>query len=292
MCCLFCRERGETQDTRFRMGINVRTGEGHCFNCDWRSHTALVDVLCKLGMGDESAVLSSLPPLAKPEPLKPVRLPVGYESLLHVTENDSLFGPARRYIKKRGITVRQIQEHEVGATVADEMFSYRIIFPVRYERKLVGLVGRDWTNTSTKKYLNSIGPRSVYNANHQRYGFKFIVVSEGVIKALAIERATRYKVCSASLLGNQMSERQMEILTQWKEVCIFADPDAEGMKGFLKVAQTLQPHVSRVTFAWPWPKLQADDMDEPDILRALHNRREFSPIVHARIKLEMTERAE
>ena len=36
MCCPFCQERGESPDGRFRLGVNIRTGQGQCFNCSWK----------------------------------------------------------------------------------------------------------------------------------------------------------------------------------------------------------------------------------------------------------------
>ena len=50
LCCPFCVERGETEDTRFRLGINVSTAVGHCFNCHWKGSGAIniARQLCKM----------------------------------------------------------------------------------------------------------------------------------------------------------------------------------------------------------------------------------------------------
>ncbi|MDE2100613.1 MAG: hypothetical protein KGL39_25440, partial [Patescibacteria group bacterium] len=36
ICCPFCVTLGESEDHRFRLGVNIATGEAQCFNCHWR----------------------------------------------------------------------------------------------------------------------------------------------------------------------------------------------------------------------------------------------------------------
>lgn len=224
------------------------------------------------------------------KPPKKVVLPFGFEKLENIEENDPLLGQARRYVKKRGITLRQLHEHEIGATVADDLYRYRIIFPVRREGKLVGLVARDWTGKSEKKFLNSDNTRSLYNADPKKYGTKMAILSEGVVKALAIERAFRYKVCSAATLGATITDPQVNQLTDFKEVVLFSDPDRVGLKGFLGVANNLQSMVEKVSFAWPLPDRQADDMSEEEIVEAVNGRREFNTLLHLRLQTEVLNR--
>ena len=35
--CMFCKQLGHTPDTRHRLGINIKTGQAHCFQCHWKT---------------------------------------------------------------------------------------------------------------------------------------------------------------------------------------------------------------------------------------------------------------
>jgi hypothetical protein len=288
VCCPFCVDKGHRPDQRFRLGVNLSTGKAHCFNCDYSSRKGLIDLLRKMGSSamDLHISMDDFANVTNKKPSK-VILPFGFEKLEDVDENDGVLGQARRYVKKRGISLRQLHEHEIGATVADDLYRYRVIFPIRRDKRLVGLVARDWTGTKDKKFINSSGNKSVYNADPAKYGTKMVVVSEGVVKALAIERAFTYKVCSAALLGNRMSSEQEPQLAEFEEVVLFPDPDKAGMDGFLSVAAKLETVVKKVSMAWPWPKQQADDMEAEEILEAVKNRKEVTPLLRMRIRSEI-----
>lgn len=295
ICCLFCTEMGETPDYRFRLGFNIESGLGHCHNCGWSSRKALIEIFKKVG-GTSAGELSwvySLPYTGetRKRPEK-VELPEGYETLIGIKENDPELGPALKYVTDRGITKRQIREKEIGACFEDERYKRRIIFPVKsQEGELLGIVARDWTGISTKKYLNSTGAKSLYNVRTDVYSKKLMILSEGIVKALAIERATRYKLCSAASLGNNMKDTLVNQLTQFEEVCLFPDPDAPGMRGFIGIAQNLEAVVKKVSMAWPWPKKQADDLKPEEIREAIRNRKPYTMTLEWRLRLEIMKRA-
>src|ERR1019366_3475412 len=51
ICCPFCVDEGTTQDTRFRLGINVGEEKAGCFNCGWTSRTGTIEkILGALGI--------------------------------------------------------------------------------------------------------------------------------------------------------------------------------------------------------------------------------------------------
>ena len=51
ICCVFCVERGFSQDTRFRLGINISKGLAHCWNCEFKTKQ-LGFLAKKLELGD------------------------------------------------------------------------------------------------------------------------------------------------------------------------------------------------------------------------------------------------
>lgn len=292
ICCIFCLERNHGQDFKFKLGFNVKSGLGHCFRCGWSSKKALLEILRAVGaehFGEIRAEAFTQKTRERPDP---VHFPKGFEKLKDVAEDDPLFGPARRYVRRRGITPRQLVMHEIGATVADPEFHHRIVFPVRYDRLLAGMVGRDWTGRSFLPYYNSVGNKCAYNVHPEKYemGTKIIIVSEGVPKALAIERATQYKMVSAATLGNSVTSIQSNQFKQFDEVVLFVDPDVAGMTGYLSVAENLQPLVKKVSMVWPWPEMQADELQDNEIKEFIEARREVTPILRMKIRSLMRDR--
>src|SRR6186713_1797501 len=108
MNCCFCEERGHSPDKRFRLGVNIQTGEGHCFNCKWASHDKAVIIIAhKLALGEvESEYQEKEEPKVKVE----VALPIDFE-LLVGKRKDYWFRKAKEYLAIRGITEDQIKSH-------------------------------------------------------------------------------------------------------------------------------------------------------------------------------------
>jgi DNA primase len=293
LCCPFCVDMGTSPDYKFRLGINIVSGLGHCFNCGWNSKKAVLEIARKFGLGNGAVQEILATPWTGQSRKRPEKteLPEGFQLLSEVDTDDPLFGAAKQYVRKRGITEEQLERYEIGATVEDWKFRYRVIFPVRSkEGKLLGLIGRDWTGRQEPKYLNSIGTKGVFNARPDLYPKGKVIASEGVTKALAIERAVDNKFCSVALCGKNITDAQVQQLKGFQEVILFPDPDRDGMTGFLGVAANLQSVFERVSMSWPWPKKQADDLTRKEIRAALRSRRKYNDILVLRIKQEMRSR--
>lgn len=294
ICCPFCVGRSRGPDFRFRLGFNINSGLGHCFRCNWNSRKALLEIMRFFGASGTQLDEIRATPFTQQtrERPKPVKFPSDWTLLQDVDDYDPLWGPQRRYIMKRGVTQKQLKVHEVGATREDSFYYGRVVFPVRYHRMLCGFVGRDWTGESPVKYKNSVGDKYVYNVRYKYpEGKKRIIVCEGVLKALAVERATDYQICCAASLGNSMTPLQTRQMMPFEEVILFPDPDIQGMLGYLSINQHLQPLVKNVTMVWPWPEKQADDMSREEIMELLNNRRWFSPLLRLQIRSQMEKRA-
>ena len=295
MCCMFCGDMGHGPDEKFRLGFNIESGLGHCFNCGWSSRKVLVEIARKLEVGgSELDEIRALPTTRETRTRpKVVELPEGTNFLTDIEWDDPWWEPALKYIRKRGITERQVREKEIAATVGcrDFRYRYRIIFPVKYEGELAGFVARDYTGRKDYRYLNAVGTKVLYNAQADLYPTRLAILSEGIVKALAIERATRHMLCSAATLGNSLSDIMSNQLRPFEEVVVFPDPDRPGMEGFLGVAANLVPVVKRVTMIWPWPHAQADDMAPNSIRELIRGRRLYTPALEMEIQQEMWRRA-
>ena len=263
--CPWCHEQ------RFRLNINLKKNAAICWNCDFKTRN-IIRQLSKVlpGLGDVRMAEGAEHDLSvKPEP---VRLPEDYEILTEIDRSFDLAQKAYDYLVHRQISDREIRRYRIGVSFMGR-YAYRIIFPVWspgkrtgnviQARKLVGIVGRDFTGRQEPKYLNSRGVKAIWNA--PRSPLDDFILAEGIIKGLAIERALGIE--SGALLGHSISDAQIDMLTPARRVFLWPDPDQVGAQGFLDVAGKLQAAGKSVWLPWPMPHLQADD-DEPEGLCA------------------------
>lgn len=220
-------------DARFRLGINVKHGRGHCYNCDWKSSSPvriLQDLSKALGVPIRASELyrQSQAPLA-PEEVLPVvtGLPDGYEPILGSIP-DRLQRRALQYLQSRQVTEAQIKRHRVGFAAAGSMAG-RIVFPVYgSDRQVYGCVGRDYTGSQHPKYLNTPGIKLMWNAFRKG---KAAVVVEGVLDALRVELAVPSSIIPVAKLGSNVTPTQIKQLKKFKYVCVVPDWDEAGVKG-------------------------------------------------------------
>jgi DNA primase len=254
ICCPFCTQQGETQDTRFRLGINLKKEAAYCFNCRWASVTGTLEkITSALGIEyiqrlDEAEREKRRGKTKKRE----IKLPDDFMVLKDGEEHWQQV--AYNYVRDRGVANWQIEKHQIGFSVVGD-FRYRIVFPVYYKEKLCGLVGRAFVEGLEPKYLNSIGDKVVYGLP-ERSNRTGIVLVEGAFDRLRIERAgVEYDV--GALLGHSITDRQLEQLKPYDEVIFWPDPDRPGMMGFHKSAIRVRREGKRVR----WVKTEASDRD-------------------------------
>jgi len=291
--CLWCVERGTTQDFRQRLGVNIATGTAHCFNCGFKSRKVIPYLVKRLDLGVVDLIIPQETETEK------VRLPEDFESLIgDQTSKDGR--DAKRYLMSRGITEKQIISKNIGFCITGR-YRYRIVFPVYSpvdnleswgkKRRLVGIVARSFVGKEPR-YLNSTGEKAVYNLPHESVRYEYcvhrgirqiLVISEGILKCLAIERALP-TVHSVALFGHSMTERQEELIIpdRWNEIVLFPDPDMQGTKGFQKIAERLSLKAGfgegymNLSVVWPPPDRQADDMGQEEIKTCYTNRRPYT----------------
>lgn len=281
VCCPFCASRGETQDTRYRLGINVRTQEGHCFNCGWRSRARAVTLyLRQLGIVDKVYAESQAEETSEPI----LRLPEDFTPLSTAERKDKLVARALTYLESRGVTPHQINTHKIGMSLVGR-YAYRIVFPIFYQRKLKMLVGRDFTNVSKVRYLNSSGTEKVIFGLHKPT--PCVVLSEGIFKALALENLLGSNGWGASgaLLGHDLTALQLQQLLDLKveEVTIWPDPDRVGLRGAEQIASALTEARFKVFIVPPAPA-QADELSRSELTTYWGKRRAWNWAESIKIK--------
>jgi DNA primase len=188
----------------------------------------------------------------------PPRLPQDFQ-LLSDLEEGGLEAEAKRYVLARGVSERQVRRHKIGVSLVGR-FAYRVVFPIFYKRKLRGIVARDFTGQQQPKYLFNNGVKPLYNMQPQAKG---VILSEGVFKALRIERAIP-GYCSVALLGHNLSEHQKEFLRGCKRVVVWPDPDKAGRRGAANVCEKLLS-LGVETFVLPRVTEPADELRLQDL---------------------------
>lgn len=282
ICCLFCTERNETEDVRFRLGLNTFTKQGHCFNCSWNSKSNAINlILRKLRLKDDVEVKEE----DNDDEDEVVALPIGLE-YLDPSKNDKHFYhvKALKYLKDRQVPDWQITAKKMGVTIGDK-YAYRIIFPIVYNKELVGIVGRDFTGTNKLKYLNSVGKKYLYNYPPSRKGVEEIVLSEGIFKCLKIERVA--KIPSAALLGHTLTDthiKQLEKLKYLEAITVWPDTDRVGIKSVITICDKLKDLNYEVYTILPVPDQQADELSDKEVKHLLHTKVKYSNLVAAKLK--------
>lgn len=264
LCCPFCAQRGESEDTKFKLGVNERTGQAHCFRCDWASRSQGVElVLTELGI-ENQAENSRESNTGPGRIVEPVTMPRDTLDLYSSTLDPEgpeirLVKQARAYVLHRGITKEQIQEKQIRVSLSGR-YAYRILFPVIVHEELTGIVARDFTGKQKAKYLFPAGAeKHLYNLSSRcRQG---VVLTEGVIKALRVEQQTR--MGSVALLGHSltdlMAEELYEAVPKGKPITIWPDPDKVGVQGAATIAIRLMRRY-KVHVVWPLPDAPADEL--------------------------------
>jgi hypothetical protein len=256
VCCPFCTGRGETTDTRFRLGINTQSNLAYCFNCGWASRFGAQAFLRRMKVAADLSITTSAQE-AEPEP---VHLPEDFHVLDVV--RDDLDARAMCYLRDRGILPEQIKKYGIGASFSGR-YGYRLIFPVRFRGELRGFVARDFTGTQERRYLNSFGKgKGVFGLWDDVEG-STVALFEGVFKALRGQQVVGG--CCGAVLGNVLTQEQAELLTEagCRAVYLWPDPDPAGLRGARRSAIILERRGIEVRVVWP--SVMADEASLEEI---------------------------
>lgn len=292
LCCPFCLEEGETSiDERFRLGINIRTGKANCFNCGKKAGNG--DWIFK----ELERVLETGEITARQDAKKKkksnghVTLPEGFLRLYHhnsVDLKDSWFRKAYTYAKSRRITDDQLKDKRIGYTLIGN-YHHRIIFPVYVHDKLKGYVGRDFIGDQDPPYKNSSGDKTLYNFPKHRKST--VVLLEGVIDTLVVERSARkLDIDAISILGDKLTDEQVEMLSSYKRIILWFDPDKAGVNASLRAVKII-PKDKIVKIVLPRgfvhegaSDVDPDELEKEVIVKRLLNAEQFTPTLQQKLR--------
>ena len=295
ICCPFCMERGESPDTRFRLGLNTETGWFHCFNCGKSSKDEMFTwrELERVWKTEGLTATESREPKKKIK----IRLPEDFEVLVRASKKQDYWqNIAFEYVHRRGVTEKQIKEKQIGYSM-DGPLAYRIVFPVRDEnQKLVMLVGRDFTGKREPKYKNSVGDKYLYNVQKKKK--RGVVLVEGVFDALSVERGVRHLgLDAAGVLGHSLTEIQWKQIEPYEQVILWPDPDRAGIigegrdgnGGFMGMARELEKKKKEVLVVPPKMEDGSDNYDPselfpPEIEMRVKKARPYTPELEQRLR--------
>lgn len=216
--------------------INRDTGKFRCFSCGFHGGPVRL-VMIALGLkaraaeewiaGEELAAPAALEVdvTVKPTTRREFRLPAGV-TIAPLAEWPA---PPRDYVESRGVTAAQVVRWGLGYAV-DGKQAGRVIFPVRDSRGvLVSYTGRSFTG-ARKKYRepdNDEGPDhgAIFGEQHWDRSRGWLVVTEGALDALAVERVTGH--CVGAMYGSQIAPGHIARLSMWADAGIVLAVDAD-----------------------------------------------------------------
>lgn len=289
--CCFC------DDDKNRLGINVETGVMHCFKCEERSGdrnsivnskrrtynkiaeaTSISDPFTLDEGEEDTTVEEKTEELKKNKSKIEIRLPEAYEPLWE-SVNDRIGKRALQYMQDRHVTIDQIKKHKIGFCAAGK-YSYRIIFPVYYRRKLTGFVCRDFSGNAEIKYLNSEGEKGLYNLPPKSRRKRIAILVEGIYDVLAVERSVPVQYDKIGGLGSKLTSRQLKQLSTYNEVVIWAEPDRAGVEGTIKRAIQLKKKKVKVKVVVPLQDIETDTdpgaMESEEIWERIQKAKEYT----------------
>ena len=251
--CPFCDLRTVGEDRSVSFAVNARSGWCACFRCGFRGrYRGELDF--DLPALEEQA--------APPEKVEP---PEGYYPLW---EGDGLeamvFAPARRYLRKRGVSLEQIEEMKIGACLEGD-FAGRIIVPVLAPNgDWQWYVGRAWDKSVIRRYHYPKGRRESVLFNSAALELETdepVFVVEGVFDAIP------HWPDAVACLGKPNDAQRDRIATTKRPVVVALDGDAweEAWADALRI--TLRGHERCVSIRLP-PKTDPGDTSR-ERLRAL-----------------------
>lgn len=178
--------------------------------------------------------------------------------------------PFRRYAQdERHITAEQVDRFGLGYALEGKLQG-RIVFPVRDARgRVVSYSARDFTDQLEERYLtpherdgadlDGLFGENLWPAREAR---TVIVVNEGAINALAVDRAA--SLPSTSIGGSDVRLLHVAKLSTFPLVILLTDPDLAGNKAAQSFRRMLARHTETVRPRLP--KGQDADTMSPDAL--------------------------
>jgi hypothetical protein len=225
------------------LGIHRETGQLKCWVCDFdgvRPRPSLVHLVAlwaAVPLPVARSMLRGVRGTAQPKPAMPhavtVQWPEWCSKFAHARpEHRRDRDEAYTYLKHRGVTINDIQEHGLRFTPRGrEAYAGRVIIPVTLGSMTVNWVGRDYTGNGRPKYKNALTTMTVVQMSSLLWGMDAFVtggerhlrVCEGVFDAMALGQI------AVSVQKSKLSPQQLKLIraAQPEAVSIIFDPATE-----------------------------------------------------------------
>lgn len=256
ICCPVCN------DTRYRFYINLLTGQVYCHNCQFKGtvvnliqYIENVPYTVARERFDEIKGDILLPELIETDlekrlglrmvaPLQKRAVPLPEEFQSIAASQNVVAQRAERYLLKRGISHRQIEQHKIGICARGQ-YANRIIIPIHQEGELKFWVARALNTQSTLKERSPSNlfyqygkSEVIFNLDIAARCYHSAVISEGIFDALS------WGDIGISLLGKVLYDTQLNLLLQYRDQLsegVYIALDADARADAMKIAQKLAP---------------------------------------------------
>lgn len=235
---------------KMKRGINVNTLHTHCFICEQKLSIfdLIGDVQLQRVDGDQTRVTCEVVehPQSRQLPCKellPINALTDDHPAIRFLHKDHLYDLDRYwnifgigYVSPENAIDIVFKKHDGTQTKISSADS--IVFPVRFKNELVGWQCRYVPGTphgdrmGKLKYLH-VFPKGKYLFNYDNAKkYKNIVAVEGIKKALKFPNGV-------ATLGKGVSDRQLQLIQQWKNITLLYDGDDKTQEKFSKIAKQL-----------------------------------------------------
>jgi hypothetical protein len=272
VCCI---HNGHNADTRGRGGL-ITSDNGkitwHCFNCGFKTsyipgyqlsfkYRKLLNWLGADATEIQRLAIEALrvkdliDPAKIEEPEEKIeftlrKIPSEAQHFLALAEFYQLmsdrpapknFIDAVEYVASRHI---DMQKYEFYWTPESEhKLSHRVIIPFYFKNQIVGYTARTFVDGIFPKYHSDHPSQFVFNLDQQHKDNKFVLVSEGVFDALAVD--------GVACLSNEISYQQADLIESLgKKVIIVPDFDQHINKQNKKVWPGKQLILKAIEYNW------------------------------------------
>ena len=227
ICCPFCI------DNNFHLGYNMVDNYFNCWIC---GHHSIYDVIRKL--------------IPREDPKKIIReygtRTIGIKKKKEVYDNTIINVPGsemkgihKKYLRKRSFNPEDL-EKKYGLLGTDHLgdYKFRIVAPIYFKDQIVSYQGRDVTGKQEQRYKACEKKNEIIHHKHILYNIdncknNFVVVVEG------ITNNWRLGDDSCGTFGKGYTKQQLYLLSKFKKVFVFFDPDEGGVDGSEKLCRDL-----------------------------------------------------
>lgn len=288
ICCPVCGE------TRYRLYINLTTGQIYCHNCQFKGTVVnLIQFIEGIGYtaarerfdaikgnmilpeNVEDALEKRLLGREVPEVQKR-SVPLPDEFQLISSSTNMVARRAERYLAKRGITRKQIEQHQIGICATGQ-YTNRIIIPIYQEGQLKFWVARA---ISAEVKLKEKSPSNsfyqygksevIFNLDQAATKYHSAVISEGIFDAMS------WGGIGISLLGKVLYDAQFNLLLSYREQLsggLYIALDADAERDAMVIARVLSSFFPiKIIYIPP-------EFDDPNQYLITHSKRDMWELI-------------